>query len=125
MLLDAAVITLLQHCDGVLQEATEVLYEVLFTLAQDEWPQVSSLCQNWLSCWLPLHQDSLRVRVGPDSPISVACMQLRSVIPRCEHARLSHAELLVYAQQVETSDDGSGGSLLPCRRHNITCACAS
>ena len=72
MLRDAAVIRLLQHCDGVLQEATEVLYEVLFTLAQDEWPQVSSLCQSWLSCWLPLHQDSSRVRLG--SPSSLACM---------------------------------------------------
>lgn len=45
----------------MLQEANEALYEVLFTLAQDDWPQVSSHCQAWLACWLPNHQGLSKV----------------------------------------------------------------
>ena len=44
----AAVAMLLEHCSTVLSEAAEALYEVLFSLAQDDWPQVSSFCQTWL-----------------------------------------------------------------------------
>ena len=44
----AAVGALLEHCSTVLSEAAETLYEVLFSLAQDDWPQVSSFCQTWL-----------------------------------------------------------------------------
>lgn len=54
----AAAIELLETCSGVLQQCNEVLFEVLFTLAQDEWPQVSSLCQSWLTAWLPKHTNS-------------------------------------------------------------------
>lgn len=49
----AATIELLEKCSGVLHDFNEVLFEVLFTLAQDDWPQVSTLCQSWLNGWLP------------------------------------------------------------------------
>lgn len=42
----------------MLTGATELLYEVLFTLAQDDWPQVFSLCQTWLASWLLRHNQA-------------------------------------------------------------------
>ncbi|KAL3144835.1 hypothetical protein ABBQ38_001942 [Trebouxia sp. C0009 RCD-2024] len=53
------VTTLLEGCSPVLEGACEVLYEVLFTLAQDDWPQVSSHCQAWLTSCLPQHPQAV------------------------------------------------------------------
>jgi hypothetical protein len=40
---------LLDNCSGTLQNSTENLLEAVFTLAQDEWPQVATPCREWLS----------------------------------------------------------------------------
>ena len=61
-----AAMKLLEQCSSTLQDCHEVLFEVLFTLAQDEWPQVSSLCQSWLRDWLP--SSSKPVSVSQVSP---------------------------------------------------------
>ena len=53
VIVGAAVTQLLEHCSTVLQDPNHALYEVLFTLAQDEWPQVSNHCHAWLCRCLP------------------------------------------------------------------------
>ena len=74
MLCSAGVTALLEECSSVLTGATELLYEVLFTLAQDDWPQVSSHCQTWLASWLPQHnQAGSAVR---DCLLTIQCCSL-------------------------------------------------
>lgn len=66
--MSAAAMKLLEHCSSTLQDCNEALFEVLFTLAQDDWPQVSSVCQSWLQNWLPSNSDHVplpQVRCPP------------------------------------------------------------
>lgn len=41
--------SLLESCGPALQRSSQLLLEVIFTLAQDEWRQVALPCQQWLA----------------------------------------------------------------------------
>ena len=69
--------TLLEGCSAVLEGASEVLYEVLFTLAQDDWPQVSSHCQAWLTSCLPQQPQAVRHSSRPHPKLQLqSCLSL-------------------------------------------------
>ncbi len=81
----AAVTALLEHYSSVLEDASEVLYEILFTLAQDDWPQVSNHCQAWLAGWLPQHHKG-KPRVRRRASLQrICCMHSRN----CPHLEFS------------------------------------
>ncbi|DBA77508.1 hypothetical protein WJX77_009976 [Trebouxia sp. C0004] len=94
-----AVTQLLEHCSTVLQDPNQALYEVLFTLAQDEWPQVSNHCHAWLCRCLPAqHQGAPK---GGSVPAVVERL-LGGLLPALqsgEEAGTLHARRLTTALQ--------------------------
>ncbi|KAL0037252.1 hypothetical protein WJX79_008456 [Trebouxia sp. C0005] len=94
-----AVTQLLEHCSIVLQDPNQALYEVLFTLAQDEWPQVSNHCHAWLCRCLPAQHKG--APLGGSVP-AIVQRQLGGLLPALqsgEEAGTLHARRLTTALQ--------------------------
>ncbi|KAL0049229.1 hypothetical protein WJX82_009193 [Trebouxia sp. C0006] len=94
-----AVTQLLEHCSTVLQDPNQALYEVLFTLAQDEWPQVSNHCHAWLCRCLPAQHKGAQVEGSVPAIVQRLLGGLLPALQSGEEAGTLHARRLTTALQ--------------------------
>ena len=101
-------IELLKRCKDTLAASSEMLLEILYTLAQDEWPQVAAPCLTFLSLSLAStsSRDAQSAAVGGLSNDAAAAVITRlfkgllGSLQASEEAGVLHARRLTTALQV-------------------------
>lgn len=122
----AGITAVLDECGCTLRALSENLLEAVFTLAQDDWPQVATPCREWLSRRSALPQQASRGSLPSASPgsrnsttgaatasggsddvvlgiASRLVLGLEAALQRGEHEGTLHARRLCTALQVCTS----------------------